>query len=179
MSNREENWPVPSGWRMLIEPLAATTITDSGFMTTNETQVTEKYQNFVGRVVAMGPLCYTHPKFMGCEPWCKVGDYVGYLKHTGESMRIENEEDQKLYAKLDSELQAEARITKEAEGRLRLAAGTSGTEELKKEIADARESMISLVKRMTSLKADYELRIMNDDAILAVIPDHTLLKKYI
>jgi co-chaperonin GroES (HSP10) len=42
----------------------------------------------VGKVVGMGPLAYTGPRFAGLsEPPCKVGDWIAYHSYQGVSIK--------------------------------------------------------------------------------------------
>ena len=41
----------------------------------------------VGRVIALGDLAYEDKTKFPKGPWCKVGDYVSYGKHSGVKLR--------------------------------------------------------------------------------------------
>jgi co-chaperonin GroES (HSP10) len=43
----------------------------------------DKYRTIVGRVVAIGALCYEDPVFRG-RAWCKVGDWVVFTTSDGK-----------------------------------------------------------------------------------------------
>lgn len=84
-----EDVPVqPVGWRILIEPMKVKTRTAGGIELPDQAKKAEEYLRFIGRVVRMGPLCYQHPKFLGVEPACKVGDWVAYSYHAGQSIMV-------------------------------------------------------------------------------------------
>ena len=76
--------PQPCGWRILIKPIAIRRKTAGGIELPVETQEALGYLRTVGQVVAMGPECYGHPKFVGGAPWCQIGDWVRHHQHTGQ-----------------------------------------------------------------------------------------------
>lgn len=84
--------PQPKGWRMLIyvpEPEGKL-----GSVMTSETRTTEEHLACpVGLVIAMGDLCYRHPKF-GNEynPWCKVGDWITTKSYAGTRLKVNGQE---------------------------------------------------------------------------------------
>ena len=59
-----------------------------------------EYLRYVGRVIALGSLCYKHAKFEGGEPWCKVGDWVAYGQYAGQIIKIRDENGQMTDLKL-------------------------------------------------------------------------------
>lgn len=88
--------PKPAGWRILIAPVKIREKTDGGIVLIDESKKTAEYFRDIGKVIAMGPGCYEHPKFQGGipienkapQPWCKVGDIVSYSSYTGKDIAI-------------------------------------------------------------------------------------------
>jgi co-chaperonin GroES (HSP10) len=73
---------VPFGWKMLVMPMRVATETKGGIIIPQVRQDTDQYLNYVGRVVALGSLCFKHSKWaaMGLKPEDapKRGDWVVY-----------------------------------------------------------------------------------------------------
>lgn len=80
--------PQPVGWRILVEPIRVEEVTTGGIVLPGQTIEAKEHLRYVGKVIAMGPLCYKHSKFEGCEPWCKVGDWIAYGQYTGHEIRV-------------------------------------------------------------------------------------------
>ena len=82
----------PLGARLLIQlRRAKKTVTSSGIILPQETRDTEKAQNPVGKVVAIGPLAFKKRDSM--EPWvegswCEVGDFLRVPKWTGDRWEV-------------------------------------------------------------------------------------------
>jgi co-chaperonin GroES (HSP10) len=75
--------PRPVLWRLVIEPIQIQDRTKGGIVLPEEVHRIEQLRATVGRVVAMAPGAYQHPKFTGCEPACAVGDWVQYQSFSG------------------------------------------------------------------------------------------------
>lgn len=86
----------PKGWMLVIRPLSARKVTKGGIIIPDSTKDDMQYLTTVGRVLAMGPLSYTHSDLLEpiiqdsgeisgyrYSPWCQVGDYVTYAKYAG------------------------------------------------------------------------------------------------
>lgn len=84
--------PEPLGWAMLIRPYPIDTNKEVSSLIIPDTEF--DYLNYVsniGRVVAMGPCCYTRSEHrvkdadgnLICKDWVKVGDFVTYPKNVG------------------------------------------------------------------------------------------------
>jgi co-chaperonin GroES (HSP10) len=88
--------PVPTGWRILIQPLKVKEKTSGGIALPDQAMNAEEHLRYVGKVIAMGHLCYQNEKFKQhnahllapCEPWCKVGDYVAYGQYAGQQVSV-------------------------------------------------------------------------------------------
>lgn len=81
--------PLPKvvGWNILLRPVSIVQKTKGGIIMPDTVQDSVERITTVARVVAMGPLCYKHPDFMG-EPFCKVGDIVAYGKFSGQKLKF-------------------------------------------------------------------------------------------
>ena len=87
--------PHPVGWRILIAPVKIEELSKGGIALVNESIKSEEYFRNVGKVLAIGQEAYSHEKFMKTvlidgevkkvrsEPWCKVGDIIGYHSFNG------------------------------------------------------------------------------------------------
>ena len=65
--------------------------TSAGIILVEETKETEKWQNMIGKIVAMGPLAFKNRDTMQEWPegtWAKVGDYVRVPKWGGDRWEI-------------------------------------------------------------------------------------------
>jgi co-chaperonin GroES (HSP10) len=63
------------------------TATGSRIILVSETKETEKWQNMIGKVVAIGPLAFKNRETMASWPegsWAQVGDYVRVPKWGGD-----------------------------------------------------------------------------------------------
>jgi co-chaperonin GroES (HSP10) len=83
-----DNLPVPLGWCLLVRPYPITQNTDNTglLMPENEIDFLNHVTN-IGRVVAVGPSCWTRPEHRNAQgefqPWAKVGDFVSFPKNVG------------------------------------------------------------------------------------------------
>ena len=88
--------PKPTGWRILIAPIIIEEVSKGGIALPAIVTEAREYFRTVAKVVAMGPECYTHPKFTGGRgldehqhaPWCKVGDIIQYHSFTGIEVSV-------------------------------------------------------------------------------------------
>lgn len=73
---------VPFGWKVLVMPMRRETISKGGILIPQVVQDTDMYLNYIGRIVALGPLAFRHAKYsdMGLtrEQEYKRGDWVIY-----------------------------------------------------------------------------------------------------
>jgi len=90
---------IPLGARVLVQMRLAKKKLSSGLYLPPETRDTERAQNPVGKVVAIGPLAFKKRDTM--EPWvegiwCKEGDFLRVPKWTGDrwTVKLENGEDE-------------------------------------------------------------------------------------
>ncbi len=82
----------PLGARVLVQMrLPKTKMTASGIILAAETVDTEKAQNPIGKVVAIGPLAFKKRDTMEPWPegsWCEIGDFVRVPKWTGDRWEV-------------------------------------------------------------------------------------------
>jgi co-chaperonin GroES (HSP10) len=82
----------PLGARVLVQlRKAKKRMSKGGIILAEETRDTERAQNPVGRVVAIGPLAFKKRDTMESWPegsWCEVGDYVRVPKWTGDRWEV-------------------------------------------------------------------------------------------
>ena len=90
--SNEEDLPDPKdlphlpGYNLLIRPVSVKGITKGGLLLPDSTQDDMAYLTTVGRILALGELAYLDKNKFPKGPWCKVGDYVCYGKHTGTKL---------------------------------------------------------------------------------------------
>lgn len=72
----------PFGWKVLVMPMRRETVSRGGILIPQVVQDTDMYLNYIGRIVALGPLAFKHAKYadMGLRPedQYKRGDWVVY-----------------------------------------------------------------------------------------------------
>jgi len=82
----------PLGARVLVQlRKAKTRTTHSGIILAEETRDTERAQNPVGKVIAIGPLAFKKRDTMEPWPegsWCEIGDYLRVPKWTGDRWEV-------------------------------------------------------------------------------------------
>ena len=78
--------PIIPGFHILIRPVSIKTKTKGGILLPDSTKDDMAYLTTVGKVLAVGDLAYQDTTKFGNGPWCTVGDYVCYGKHTGVKM---------------------------------------------------------------------------------------------
>jgi co-chaperonin GroES (HSP10) len=83
---------VPVGGRILVQWRAAKkTVTSSGIVLIEETKETEKWNNQVAKVLAVGPLAFKKRDTLESWPegnWIDVGDYVRMPKWGGDRWEV-------------------------------------------------------------------------------------------
>lgn len=88
--------PEPSGWRVLVQEYAPPKETRGGIIMPDESLDWHSAGNYIGRVLALGPACYQHPKFQVVagdgralqDPWCAVGEWVTFAHYSGTPRKI-------------------------------------------------------------------------------------------
>jgi len=89
----------PLGARVLVQMRLAKKKLSSGIYLPPETRDTERAQNPVGKVVAIGPLAFKKRDTMEPWPegsWCELGDFLRVPKWTGDrwTVRIDGTDDE-------------------------------------------------------------------------------------
>lgn len=83
----------PLGARILVQlRRAKKRTTAAGIVLVHETKETEKWNNMVAKVVAIGPLAFKKRDTMEPWPegsWCEVGDYLRVPKWGGDRWEVE------------------------------------------------------------------------------------------
>jgi co-chaperonin GroES (HSP10) len=105
----ESRLPQPVGWRVLIEPVKVEEKTKGGIVLAHDTVKAKEHLRYLGRVVAMGSLCYSDERFHG-ERWCDVGDYVAYGQYAGQEVVIRDTEAAPVKLRLVNDDEILARI---------------------------------------------------------------------
>ena len=117
-SEAEMAWAFPSvdpgakplGGRILVQlRRSKKATTASGIILVEETKETEKWQNMVAKVIAIGPLAFKHRDTMASWPegsWCSVGDYIRVPKWGGDRWEVkvpgeDSQEDASLFMVLN------------------------------------------------------------------------------
>lgn len=89
----------PFGGRVIIQlRRIKKKATSAGIILVEETKETEKWQNMIGKVVAVGPLAFKNKDTMAPWPegtWAQVGDFVRVPKWGGDrwEIRVPGEDD--------------------------------------------------------------------------------------
>lgn len=106
---------VPLGARVLVQMrLPKKKMTSSGIILAAETVDTEKAQNPVGKVVAIGPLAFKKRDSMEPWPegsWVEVGDYVRVPRWTGDRWEIPVSKDDVVQFMLMNDHEVIAKLT--------------------------------------------------------------------
>ena len=77
--------PKVKGWRILVRPIPNAPKVGS-IIIPDEFIEDKDLLRCVGKVVAMGPLCYHRPDMLvegEVDPWCAVGDYILFPRYSG------------------------------------------------------------------------------------------------
>lgn len=64
------------GYQVLVRMFKAPTKLASGLIITTNSTSEQDFHEYIGLVVGISPIAYTLPRYNGCEPWAKVGDWV-------------------------------------------------------------------------------------------------------
>ena len=84
-----ESLPRPTGYRILILPFTASTVTKGGIHLAKATVDKERLATVVGYVVAKGPDAYGDLNKFPDGPWCEEGDWVIFGRYAGARFQIE------------------------------------------------------------------------------------------
>ena len=105
---------IPLGARVLVQLRKAKRKLKSGILLPEETRDTERAQNPVAKVIALGPLAFKKRDTM--EPWvegiwCDVGDYLRVPKWTGDRWLVPHGDDEKVEFMVLNDHEVIAKIT--------------------------------------------------------------------
>jgi co-chaperonin GroES (HSP10) len=82
-----EDLPQPVGWRILVQPLPVHQKSTGGILLTDATQKANEVLQYCGKVLALGPQCFKHERFMD-GTWCNVGDFILFRSHAGHPIQF-------------------------------------------------------------------------------------------
>ena len=106
---------LPLGARVLVQMrLPKKKMTASGIILAEETRDTEKAQNPIGKVVAIGPLAFKKRDTMEAWPegsWVEVGDYVRVPRWTGDRWEVQVSKDDVVQFMLMNDHEVIAKLT--------------------------------------------------------------------
>ena len=106
---------LPLGARVLVQMrLPKKKMTASGIILASETVDTEKAQNPIGKVVAIGPLAFKKRDTMEPWPegsWAEVGDFVRVPRWTGDRWEVKVDEDTNVEFMLMNDHEVVAKLT--------------------------------------------------------------------
>ena len=92
MSNPSPNLPQPTGYRVLVKPLAPKNkTTDGGIIIPSEAQDADAYMQPVAEVISLGPDAFKDAKMFPGGAWCQPGDHV-FINYRG-GINVEIKED--------------------------------------------------------------------------------------
>jgi len=89
LDSHAESLPRPTGYRILILPFTASTVTKGGIHLAKATVDKERLATVVGYVVALGPDAYSDSHKFPEGAWCKEGDWVIFGRYAGARFQIE------------------------------------------------------------------------------------------
>lgn len=81
----------PIFWRVLVKPKSSVTMSKGGIALPEDTQESQNVLNYIGQVVDMGMLAFTHKRLEGEGNLPKVGDWVVYGRYAGQPMKYKDE----------------------------------------------------------------------------------------
>lgn len=87
----ERDLPKPTYWRMLVMPTRPREVSKGGIVLALANQEAQEILNFIGKVIAVGPMAGKHERLggTGTEPgpdFPKVGEYVAFGRYAGQKL---------------------------------------------------------------------------------------------
>lgn len=87
-----EELPRPLCWRVLVMPIRPQEVSKGGIVLAKAHQDAQEILNFIGKVVALGPMAGKHERLGGdgmapAEGFPKIGEYVVYGRYAGQPMK--------------------------------------------------------------------------------------------
>lgn len=90
-----DNMPEPLGWTLQVRPYSITSNKQKTSLILTSSVNDIDYMNHViniGRVVAIGPCCWTRPEHRmkdgSQKDWVQVGDFISFPKNTGSRVKF-------------------------------------------------------------------------------------------
>ena len=83
-----DNLPKPLGWTLLVRPYPVIANENKSSLLVPDSEIDfMNYTTNIGRVIAVGPCCWTRPEHADKDgkqfDWVEVGDFVSYPKNVG------------------------------------------------------------------------------------------------
>ncbi len=87
----EIDLPKPTFWRILVAPTRPKEVSKGGIVLAVANQEAQEILNFIGKVVALGPMAGKHERLGGTgteasPDFPKVGDYVAFGRYAGQKL---------------------------------------------------------------------------------------------
>ena len=84
--------PKPMYWRVLVAPVKPKEVSKGGIVLAIQNQEAQDILNFIGKIVAVGPMAGRHERLGGTgteasADFPKVGDYVAYGRYAGQRLQ--------------------------------------------------------------------------------------------
>jgi co-chaperonin GroES (HSP10) len=106
---------VPVGGRILVQwRQTRKTVTSAGIVIVEETKETEKWNNQVAKVIAVGPLAFKKRDTLEPWPeghWVEVGDYVRMPKWGGDRWEVPISDDESALFSIFNDHEVIAKVT--------------------------------------------------------------------
>lgn len=106
---------VPVGGRILVQwRQTRKTVTSAGIVIVEETKETEKWNNQVAKVIAVGPLAFKKRDTLEPWPegnWVSVGDYVRMPKWGGDRWEVPINDDESALFSIFNDHEVIAKVT--------------------------------------------------------------------
>ena len=86
-----DDLPKPMYWRVLVAPMRPKEVSKGGIVLAVQHQEAQEILNFLGKIVAVGPMAGKHERLggTGTEPateFPKLGDYVMFGRYAGQRL---------------------------------------------------------------------------------------------
>lgn len=89
---KDENIPVPTGYRLLVAIPQVEDAYASGILKPDSVKANEEVSTIIVRVVDMGPDAYGDASRFPNGPYCKIGDWVLIRAYAGTRFKIHGKE---------------------------------------------------------------------------------------
>lgn len=86
------NIPMPTGYRILVQPVKVKQETESGIYLPDQAVDRENIATVVSFVIKLGPDCYKDATRFPSGPWCKEGDFVVTRSYSGTRLNLKGQE---------------------------------------------------------------------------------------